>query len=199
MFQGNEYLFPIAVGYAIGSVPFGLIITSIAGLGDIRKIGSGNIGATNVLRTGKKHLALFTLCFDILKGSAAVLVFSVFINMEFGLIAGVSAVFGHNFPIWLKFKGGKGVATTIGVLLAAYWPVGIATCLTWCVVVVIFRLSSLAALVSLLLAPVYFYWYEKYDALWLSLILAVLSFIRHSENIQRILKGKEPKLFVSNK
>ena len=195
MFQGYEYLFPLVIGYLIGSVPFGLIITRAAGLGDIRKIGSGNIGATNVLRTGQKFLAVFTLFFDILKGSAPVLLFSANSNLEFGLVAGASAVFGHNFPIWLKFKGGKGVATTIGIYLAAFWPVGIATCVAWMLVAVTFRYSSLAALVSLSLPPLYFCWLEKYGALWIPLILVALSFFRHSGNIKRLATGKEPKLF----
>ena len=152
----------IAAGYLIGSIPFGLVLTRMAGLGDIRRIGSGNIGATNVLRTGNKSLAVVTLLLDVGKGALVVLVVSRnwgFVGlMDAGLFAGLATVLGHNFPVWLKFRGGKGVATTLGVLLAAYWPVGVASCAAWLLVVGTLRYSSAAALVALTAAPFYAYW-----------------------------------------
>ena len=145
------FLIAVAMGYLIGSVPFGLVLTRLAGLGDIRSIGSGNIGATNVLRTGHKTLALATLVLDTSKGAFALTVVDWGLGWSSGsgLIAGVAAVLGHNFPVWLKFKGGKGVATTLGVLLAAYWPVGVASCAAWLLVVGTLRYSSTAALAAL--------------------------------------------------
>ena len=180
-------------GYLLGAVPFGLVLTRLAGMGDIRQIGSGNIGATNVLRTGNKPLALATLLLDSGKGAAAALTFAAFDPIA-GLIAGGSAILGHNFPVWLKFKGGKGVATTLGVLLAVSWPTGIAACLTWLAIAVVFRYSSLAALVGLAAAPVYAWWLADLPTTVLAAALAVLGLVRHHENISRLLKGEETKI-----
>src|SRR5215470_15277351 len=142
------------LGYLLGSIPFGLLLTRLAGLGDIRKIGSGNIGATNVLRTGNKGLALATLLLDGGKGAVAVLIARA-VQPDLAVIAGAGAFIGHLFPIWLKFKGGKGVATALGTLLALNWEVGVLCCLTWLLVAVVFRCSSLSALLAIALSPVY--------------------------------------------
>ena len=178
----------------LGSVPFGLVLTKAAGLGDIRTIGSGNIGATNVLRTGHKGLALATLLLDGGKGAIAAVLALVLAGHDALLVAGFAAVLGHNFPIWLKFKGGKGVATTLGTLFAAAWPVGLACCGTWLVVAGLFRMSSLAALVALALAPVYAWIFAGPATALMALGLAVLGFIRHEANIRRIIRGEEPKI-----
>lgn len=184
------------LGYLLGSIPFGLVLTKAAGLGDIRAIGSGNIGATNVLRTGRKGLALATLLLDGGKGAAAVLLAKFLIDAEsVYLIAGVAAVLGHNFPVWLKFKGGKGVATTLGTMLAAAPLVGVAACLTWAVVAALFRYSSLAALIALALAPLYaeLLVHDHWVALAF-LALAILGWIRHRANLARLKRGEEPKI-----
>jgi glycerol-3-phosphate acyltransferase PlsY len=182
------------IGYLLGSIPFGLVITRAAGLGDIRAIGSGNIGATNVLRTGRKGLALATLLLDGGKGAIAVLLVSAFLPAPAALIAGIAAVVGHNFPVWLKFKGGKGVATTLGTMIAAAPLVGVLACATWLVVAGIFRYSSLAALVALALAPAYALYFGKTDVAAAFAVLAVLVWYRHHANIARLLKGEEPKI-----
>lgn len=186
---------PIAavLGYLLGAIPFGLILTRLAGAGDIRQIGSGNIGATNVLRTGRKGLAAATLLLDGAKGTAAVLLL-MGAGHEAALIAGFAAVIGHNFPVWLKFKGGKGVATTLGVLLAAAWPVGLLACLTWLACALIFRISSLAALLGLAASPLYALWLADGATAGLAAGLAALSALRHHENIRRLLKGEEPRI-----
>jgi glycerol-3-phosphate acyltransferase PlsY len=183
----------IACGYLVGSVPFGLVLTRLAGLGDIRGIGSGNIGATNVLRTGNKMLALATLLLDSGKGAAAALILGSF-DPPAGLIAGGMAILAHNFPVWLKFKGGKGVATTLGVLTAVAWPVGVAACVTWMVTAFLFRFSSLAALVALAASPIYAWWLADPGVTILAALLTILSFIRHHKNITRLIKGEEPKI-----
>ena len=180
-------------GYLLGAIPFGLVLTRLAGMGDIREIGSGNIGATNVLRTGNKPLALATLLLDSGKGAGAALIFTAFDPIA-GLIAGGAAILGHNFPVWLKFKGGKGIATTLGVLLAVSWPTGLAACLTWLAVAAVFRYSSLAALIGLAAAPVYAWWLADIPVTVLAAALAVLAVIRHHENISRLLKGEETKI-----
>jgi acyl phosphate:glycerol-3-phosphate acyltransferase len=181
-------------GYLLGSVPFGLVLTRAAGLGDIREIGSGNIGATNVLRTGRKGLALATLLLDGGKGAIAVGLIWAVLGAELVPVAGFAAVLGHNFPVWLKFKGGKGVATTFGTLIAAAWPAGLACCLTWMVVAFLFRISSLAALVALALSPVYAWIFASPAVAAMAAGLAVIGFIRHKQNISRLLKGEEPKI-----
>tara|TARA_R110002124_G_scaffold9429_10_gene48426 strand:- start:32187 stop:32822 length:636 start_codon:yes stop_codon:yes gene_type:complete len=181
-------------GYLLGSVPFGLVFTRMAGLGDIRTMGSGNIGATNVLRTGRKGLALATLICDCGKGAAAALAAAHLWGAEAGMIAGFAGVVGHNFPVWLRFKGGKGVATTLGVLLAVNIMVGLAACATWLLVAGIFRYSSLAALGALAAAPAYAYWIDGTSMAWMAGGLAVLAVIRHRANIQRLIAGQESKI-----
>jgi len=187
-------LLAVAGGYLFGSIPFGLLLTRLAGLGDIRQIGSGNIGATNVLRTGRKDLALATLIMDSGKAGFACLIFTALVSTPAGLIAGGAAFFGHCFPVWLKFKGGKGVATFLGVLLAAFWPVGVLTCLTWLGTALVFRMSSLSALVAAAAAPALAYAFAREDVAVLALFLAVLLYWRHQDNISRIVKGAEPKI-----
>jgi glycerol-3-phosphate acyltransferase PlsY len=181
------------LGYLLGSVPFGLVLTRLAGLGDIRDIGSGNIGATNVLRTGHKGLALATLLLDSGKGAIAVII-ALQWSFEYALIAGLFAVLGHNFPVWLKFKGGKGVATTLGVLLAFSWQVGLLACLTWVATAAIFRYSSLSALIAFAAAPLYTFWLIDPIATIVVALLAALGIARHHQNIGRLLKGEEPKI-----
>ncbi len=183
-----------ALGYLLGSVPFGLVLTRLAGMGDIRDIGSGNIGATNVLRTGNKFIAFLTLVCDSGKGAAAAVTAAYIWNAEAGLIAGFMAVFGHNFPVWLKFKGGKGFATTLGVLLFTAWPIGVAACATWLLTAGVFRYSSLAALVTLAAAPAYAYWLDMPAVSLMAGGLAMLGFVRHHENIARLMKGEESKI-----
>jgi glycerol-3-phosphate acyltransferase PlsY len=181
-------------GYLLGSVPFGLILTRMAGLGDIRSIGSGNIGATNVLRTGNKKLALATLLLDGAKGAVAVLLARWLLPEPLPVVAGAAAFVGHIFPVWLKFKGGKGVATALGTWLALAWPIGIAACLTWLLVALVFRFSSLSALLAVALAPVYAIWLGTPALIWFGIGVAILVWIRHHENIRRLLKGEEPKI-----
>ena len=195
------YIFASVFGYLIGSVPFGLVITRLAGLGDIRKIGSGNIGATNVLRTGRKDLALLTLICDIGKAAVVAYVFqAIYQSQTIGLISGVCAVIGHNFPIWLKFKGGKGVASTLGLLLSMTPFVGILTALTWLLTAVVFRYSSLAALNALTLAPIYAFFIEPNKAVaGTYILLTILSFYRHRSNIKRLLNGEESKIQFKKK
>ena len=192
----------IAAGYLIGSIPFGLVLTRMAGLGDIRRIGSGNIGATNVLRTGNKALAAATLLLDGGKGALVVLAVSRnwgFVGlMDAGLFAGLATVLGHNFPPWLKFRGGKGVATTIGVLLGSLFPVGVVACGAWLLTAVIFRYSSLAALVALTGAPVYAAWIGAYPVALAAGVLALLSIFTHRANIERLIRGREPKIGGAN-
>lgn len=187
------YAAATVLGYLLGSIPFGLLLTKAAGFGDIRNIGSGNIGATNVLRTGNKKLALATLLLDGGKGAAAALIAAQF-DPLLAVIAGGAALLGHLFPVWLGFKGGKGVATTIGTLLAVNWMVGIAVCLTWLAVAFGFRLSSLAALVAVALSPLYAYILGTPAQIVLAAFAAVLVWIRHRENISRLLKGTEPRI-----
>lgn len=187
------HIIAIICGYLVGSIPFGLVLTRLAKLGDIRDIGSGNIGATNVLRTGNKMLALATLLLDSAKGAAAALIIGSFDPLA-GLIGGGMAILGHNYPVWLKFKGGKGVATTLGVLIALAWPVGIAACATWMLTAFLFRISSLAALVALATSPVFAWLLADPELTALAALLAILSFIRHHENIARLMKGKETKI-----
>lgn len=188
------YAAAIIGGYLLGSIPFGLVITRMAGLGDIRAVGSGNIGATNVLRTGRKDLAAATLVLDAGKAGAAALIFWALIGREAGLIAGAAAFTGHCFPVWLKFKGGKGVATFFGVLLATAWPVGLSAAAVWLATAAIFRFSSLGALAAAAAAPVIVWFLGMADVAALCLFLAVLIYWLHRANIQRLLKGEEPRI-----
>ena len=184
----------LLLGYALGSIPFGLLLTRAAGLGDIRGIGSGNIGVTNVLRTGRKGLAGATLLLDGGKGAAAVLLATWLGGPQAGLWAGGGAVLGHLFPVWLGFRGGKGVATGLGVLLATAWPVGILCCVAWLVTAKLARISSLAALVAFALAPLFACALASGGLVKLSLVIAVLVFGRHHANIRRLLAGQEPRI-----
>ena len=183
-------------GYLLGSIPFGMIATRLGGAGDIRQVGSGNIGATNVLRTGRKDLAAITLIGDAGKGALAVLIARyVTHNDAVVALAGGAAFLGHLFPVWLKFRGGKGVATFFGVLLAAAWPVGLLAGATWLLMAAIFRMSSLAALTAAVLAPVFaIVTHQPQPMVWLAVFMAVLIYIRHRENIGRLLKGQEPRI-----
>lgn len=186
-------LVSITLGYLLGSIPFGLVITKLAGLGDIRNIGSGNIGATNVLRTGRKDLAALTLLLDGGKGALAVLIASQF-GIQAMMGAAMGSFLGHLYPVWLRFKGGKGVATTLGILLAfAPWA-GVAACLTWLATALVTRISSLSALVALALAPVYTALIYTPKWSWLIGTIALVSWWKHRDNIKRILKGEEPKI-----
>jgi len=181
-------------GYLLGSLPFGIIVTRLAGLGDLRKMGSGNIGTTNVLRTGRRDLAAATLLLDAGKGAAAVLLASTY-GPDTALMAALGAVLGHLFPIWLKFRGGKGVATTFGVFWALAWPVGLAVCATWLLVAAVGRISSLSALAATALSPL-FAWLIREDLQLaeMCLVLAVLVWIRHWQNIGRLIRGQEPRI-----
>ena len=184
-------------GYLLGSVPFGVIATKLGGAGDVRQIGSGSIGATNVLRTGRRDLAALTLLGDGGKGAVAVLLAGWLLgSAEMAALAGGAAFFGHCFPVWLKFRGGKGVATAAGVMFAIAWPAALLMGATWLAMALIFRISSLAALTAAALAPLYvFLTGQTPEAkLWLSVFMAVLIFIRHHENIRRLLKGEEPRI-----
>jgi len=183
-------------GYLLGSIPFGMIATRLGGAGDIRQVGSGNIGATNVLRTGRKDLALITLIGDAGKGAIAVLVARYLThNAAVEALAGGAAFVGHLFPVWLNFRGGKGVATFYGVLLAAAWPVGLLAGAAWILMAAIFRISSLAALTAAVLAPVFaFATDQPQPFIWLTVFMAVLIYFRHRENIARLAKGQEPRI-----
>jgi len=184
---------PFLLGYLLGSIPFGLLLTRAAGLGDIRKVGSGNIGATNVLRTGRKGLAAATLLLDALKGVAAVL-----IAHQVGQLAAVGAaagaVLGHMFPVWLAFKGGKGMATTLGVMWGLAWPVGAIACAAWLLFAAIFRYSSLATLLSVVVAAIAAWFLTDPRVAILLTLLVPLVWVRHHANISRLLKGTEPKI-----
>lgn len=190
---GPLYLYALLGGYLLGSVPFGLILTRFAGMGDIRDIGSGNIGATNVLRTGNKGLAAATLLADAGKGIVAVLIASAW-GPEASLFAGTGAFLGHIFPVWLKFKGGKGVATFFGVVLAWAWPVGLMAIATWGAVAYFTKYSSLAALITVGLTPLYFATTGHPIMVPFAAFLTVMIFLRHQENIDRLRKGEESKI-----
>ena len=181
-------------GYFLGSIPFGLLLTRAAGLGDIRAIGSGNIGATNVLRTGRKELAVATLLLDAAKGAAAVLIAAAWAGRDAGLVAGFGALLGHLFPIWLGFRGGKGGATGLGVLFASAWPVGLLACLVWLVVAAVLRRSSLGTLLASLAAPFLAWGLSDRGEILLAAIGAILVWSRHHGNIRRLLAGTEPRI-----
>jgi len=185
----------LAGGYLLGSIPFGLVVTRLGGAGDIRQVGSGNIGATNVLRTGRKDLALLTLLGDGGKGIVAVLLARHFFGETAAALAGGAAFLGHVFPVWLGFKGGKGVATFFGVMLTAAWPVGVMAAITWLAVAALMRLSSLAALTAVALAPLFALATDQaLPIVVLAAFMAVLVFIRHKDNIARLRTGAEPKI-----
>ena len=188
-----QILITFLAGYLLGSIPFGLIVVRLNGKGDIREIGSGNIGATNVLRTGNKSIALITLFLDGSKAAMTLFIFEYFYGVNFGLIAGASALIGHCYPIWLKFRGGKGVATFFGFLIASSWVVASLTGLVWLVVALISRMSSLAAIAAATLTPLIAFSLNHSKLAIVSSILAVIIVFRHSENIKRIAKGAESK------
>jgi glycerol-3-phosphate acyltransferase PlsY len=185
----------VILGYLLGSIPFGLIATRLAGTGDIRAIGSGNIGATNVLRTGRKGLAAVTLIGDMIKGTIAVLIAAWLWGHEASLAAALGAVLGHVFPVWLGFKGGKGVATYIGVLLGVAWPAVVAFGVVWALVAAALRYSSLAGLVASALTPAFLLWWTRDVAVaLLFLALTILLWIMHRANIARLINGTETKI-----
>jgi glycerol-3-phosphate acyltransferase PlsY len=184
----------LLVGYLLGSIPFGLILTRLSGAGDIRSVGSGNIGATNVLRTGRKGLAAATLLGDLLKGAAAVIIMRKVSGADAGLIAGLGAVLGHVFPVWLRFKGGKGVATYIGVLIAVSWPVALAFGAVWIAVAALTRYSSLAGLLATAVTPLLLTYFGGARPAALFAVLTLIVWIMHRGNIVRLLAGTEPKI-----
>lgn len=187
-------IFWAVAGYLLGSVPFGIVISRLFGLGDLRQIGSGNIGATNVLRTGNKLAAALTLILDSGKGAAAVLIARLLAGEDAVQLAGFAAFLGHCFPVWLRFKGGKGVATFLGLLLAYAWPVGLAACATWLVTALVMRISSLSALVAATLVPVWASILGYPQSVLMTLALATLICIRHRSNIERLVAGEEPRI-----
>lgn len=182
------------LGYLSGSIPFGLLFTRWAGLGDVRSIGSGNIGATNVLRTGNKKVAGLTLLADVLKGTIPILIMRAAGGETAGLIAGLAAFAGHLFPVWLGFKGGKGVATNIGILFGLYWPLGLIFLAVWLVMAFLFRISSLSALTASALSPLWAWFLGRPTFILPLAVLAILIWIMHRENIARLLKGEESKI-----
>jgi acyl phosphate:glycerol-3-phosphate acyltransferase len=188
------FLAAIIFGYVLGSIPFGLLFSWAAGAGDVRKIGSGNIGATNVLRTGKRWAALATLICDGGKGALAVVFAGALHGDVAAVMAGLGAFLGHVFPVWLRFRGGKGVATFLGVTLALAWPVGLLALATWLATAVAWRISSLSALITAALTPIYMMMFNKPLFAMLALVLAILIFALHRENIRRILAGSEPRI-----
>lgn len=189
-----EMIISLVFGYLCGTIPFGLILTKSAGLGDIRSIGSGNIGATNVLRTGNKKVAALTLILDALKGTVPALLMGYLYGPQAGILGGLAAFFGHLFPMWLGFKGGKGVATTIGVLFGLYWPLGLIFIAVWIAMAFLFRISSLSALTASLVSPLAAYLVGRSDLMLPAAIMAIAVFITHRANIARILKGEEPRI-----
>ena len=198
-----EYAWPyviaaLAGGYLLGSIPFGLVLSRLAGLGDIRTIGSGNIGATNVLRTGNKKVAAATLLLDGAKGAVAVLIAAHF-GPDSAIVAAAGALLGHLFPVWLGFRGGKGVATALGILLALSFPVGALACATWLAVALVFRYSSLAALAALAAAPAYAWWLADPQRKEFAIAMAVLVWARHWQNIRRLLSGTESRINLSRR
>jgi glycerol-3-phosphate acyltransferase PlsY len=191
-----EVSLPIAlvIGYLLGSIPFGLILTKIAGTQDLRSIGSGNIGATNVLRTGRKGLAAGTLIGDMLKGTAAVLIASYLGGPTAAMLAALGAFLGHLFPVWLKFKGGKGVAVYIGILLGLFWPAALIFCLIWLATAFASRYSSLSALIASVITPPLLWWSGHAAFAMLFAVLTLLLFYMHRENIKRLVAGTESKI-----
>ena len=183
------------IGYFFGSIPSGVLLTYLSGLPDPRRIGSGNIGATNVLRTGHRGLAALTLIADMGKGIAAVLIVQTLFHPTIGLIAALGAVIGHMFPLWLKFRGGKGVATAIGVILVLWWPLGVAVCVAWIAIAAVTRYSSLASLISLGLSPAAAFIFID-DRLYSLVLLIIVSlvFFKHRDNLRRLLSGIEPQI-----
>ncbi len=194
----QTYVLTAIIAYLAGSIPFGLILVNITGAGNLREIGSGNIGATNVLRTGHKNIAIATLILDCSKGWLTVIVAQSH-GLDLAVISGVCSVVGHIFPIWLKFRGGKGVATVLGVLLAIAWQVGLIAIATWLIIAAIFRYSSLAAILALTLSTVYAWYLPDTNVSIMTTLIAGLSILRHKENMWRLIKGKESKIKLGKK
>jgi acyl phosphate:glycerol-3-phosphate acyltransferase len=194
--MGPEAFLPVAfvIGYLFGSIPFGLLLTKLAGTEDLRSIGSGNIGATNVLRTGRKGLAAATLLLDALKGTAAVMIAGHFGGPIAAMVAGLGAFLGHLFPVWLSFKGGKGVAVYIGILLGLFWPAAIVFCAIWLAMAFSFRYSSLSALVASFATPLFLWWFGHLALASLFAVLTLLLFYMHRENIRRLQAGTEGRI-----
>ena len=188
------YVFAAALGYFLGSIPFGLVLTKLAGTQDIRTIGSGNIGATNVLRTGRKGLAAATLLLDALKGTVAVVIAGTFGGPNAAMLAGLAAFLGHLFPVWLKFKGGKGVAVYIGVLIGLFWPAAVVFCLLWLATATTTRYSSLSALVASFVTPLFFWWFGHLALASMFAVMTMLLFWAHRENIKRLQAGTEGRI-----
>ncbi|MFN3207827.1 MAG: glycerol-3-phosphate 1-O-acyltransferase PlsY [Roseovarius sp.] len=182
------------IGYLLGSIPFGMLVARVMGLGNLRTIGSGNIGATNVLRTGNKLGALATLLLDAGKGAAAVLLARALAGEDAAQLAGFAAFAGHCFPIWLSFRGGKGVATFLGIFLALAWPVGIACCLSWLIAAAATRISSMAAIYMAALSTIWVVFLNYRDLFVLGILLTLFIFLRHAANIRRLRDGTEPKI-----
>src|ERR1700755_726674 len=188
------YLLAIVTGYLLGSIPFGLLLTRFAGTPDLRSIGSGNIGATNVLRTGRKGLAAATLICDALKGTIAVVIAGYFGGPNAAMLAALGAFLGHLFPVWLKFRGGKGVAVYIGVLIGLFWPAAVVFCVLWLAVAATSRYSSLAALVASFVTPIFLWWFGHPALASLFAVLTLLLFYMHRENIARLQAGTEGRI-----
>jgi glycerol-3-phosphate acyltransferase PlsY len=193
--SANAFL-PVAfiLGYLLGSIPFGLILTKLAGTQDVRSIGSGNIGATNVLRTGRKGLAAATLVCDILKGTLAVIIAGSYAGPDAAMLAALGAFLGHLFPVWLKFKGGKGVAVYIGVLIGLFWPAAIVFCAIWISTAFTSRYSSLSALVASFVTPIFLWWFGHPALAALFALMTLLLFYTHRENIKRLQAGTEGRI-----
>ena len=194
--MGPEVAYPLSlvIGYLFGSIPFGLILTKLAGTADLRTIGSGNIGATNVLRTGRKGLAAATLVLDALKGTVAVIISGYLGGPDAAMLAGLGAFLGHIFPVWLKFKGGKGVAVYIGILIGLIWPAAILFCVIWLALAFALRYSSLSALTASVITPLFLWWFGHAALAVLFAVLTLLLFYSHRENIKRLLAGTEGKI-----
>jgi acyl phosphate:glycerol-3-phosphate acyltransferase len=184
----------LLIGYLLGSIPFGLILTRLGGTADIRSIGSGNIGATNVLRTGRKGLAAATLLCDMLKGTVAVILVGYYAGPDAAMLAALGAFLGHLFPVWLGFKGGKGVAVYIGVLLGLFWPAAVLFCALWLATALVSRYSSLAAFVASVITPIFLWWFGQPALAALFALLSLLMFYMHRENIRRLLAGTEGRI-----
>lgn len=195
MSQSTVLIVDLLLGYALGSIPFGLLLTKMAGTQDLRTIGSGNIGATNVLRTGRKELAAATLLLDALKGTAAVTTGYFIGNApEAAIVAGLGAFLGHLFPVWLKFQGGKGVATYIGVLAGLFWPAAVVFCIAWLATAFASRYSSLSALVASFVTPIFLWWFGLAPMASLCVVLTLLLWFKHRENIKRLQAGTESRI-----
>jgi len=194
--MSTDAFLPVALvfGYLLGSIPFGLILTKLAGTEDLRSIGSGNIGATNVLRTGRKGLAAATLIFDMLKGTLEVVIAGYFDGPNAAMLAALGAFLGHLFPVWLKFRGGKGVAVYIGVLIGLFWPAAIVFCVIWASTAFTSRYSSLSALVASFVTPIFLWWFGHPALASLFAVLSLMLFYMHRENIRRLQAGTEDRI-----